>query len=123
MPEARAAIPAGVNVLLRILTCEIHVMAHLALGLASCAGVAVRNVKTARVARIPICKTFDKIGVRGALLLLLSTLGRVSWRAALRGKGICYFPYGNDFIMHTGTPHMRIPSGPCPYAYGDSPYA
>ena len=88
MPEASAAISAGVNVLLRVLACEIHVVAHFALGLASCAGVAVRNVKTARVARIPICKTFDKIGVRGALLLLLSTVGRVSWCAALRWKVI-----------------------------------
>ena len=33
-------------------------------------------------------------------------------------KYICYSPYGNDFIMRTGTPRMRIPSGPCPYAYG-----
>ena len=88
MPEASAAIPAGVNVLLRVLTCEIHVMAHLALGLASCAGVAIRNVETARVARIPICKPFDNIGVRGVLLLLLSTLGRVSRCAALWGKVI-----------------------------------
>ena len=65
MAVASAAIPAGVNILLRVLTCEVNVVARFALGLACRAGVAIGYDEAARVACIPIREAFDDIGVRG----------------------------------------------------------
>ncbi len=86
MAVASAAIPAGVNILLRILTCEVNVVARFALGLACRTGVAIGNIEAAREACIPICEEFDDIGVRGPLLLLHATLRGICWHASLRGK-------------------------------------
>mgnify|MGYP006200513371 FL=1 len=86
MAVASAASPAGVNILLRVLTCEVNVVARFALGLACRAGVAIGYIETARVACIPIREAFDDIGVRGPLLRLHATLRGISWHASLRGK-------------------------------------
>ena len=83
MAVASAAILACVNILLRILSREVNVVAQFALGLASCAGVPVRNVESARVTCVPIRKLFNKVGVRGPLLLLHATSRAVS---SVRGK-------------------------------------
>ena len=36
---------------------------------------------------------------------------------------ICCSQYAHNFVMRTGTPHMRNFWPPSPYAYGESPYA
>jgi hypothetical protein len=83
-----AAVPAGVNILLRVLSCEVNVVAHLALILACHACVAIGDVKTARVACVPICIAFDEIGVLGPLLRLHAAVRGISWYASLRGISI-----------------------------------
>ena len=83
MAVASAAILACVNILLRMLSREVNVVAQFALGLASCAGVPVRNVESTRVTCVPICELFNKVGVRGPLLLWHATLRVVS---SVRGK-------------------------------------
>ena len=83
MAEFSAAIPACVNILLRILSREVNVVAQFALGLASCAGVPVRNVESARVTCVPIREQFNKVGERGPHLLRHATLRVVS---SVRGK-------------------------------------
>ena len=85
MAVASAAVPAGIDVLLRVLSCEAPVVARLALGLACHACVAVGDVEAARVACVPICKAFDEIGVRGPLLRLHAAVRGISWYASLRG--------------------------------------
>ena len=83
MAVASAAIPACVNILLRILSREVNVVAQFVLGLASRAGVPVRNVVSACVTCVPICELFNKVGVWGPLLLRHATLRVVS---SVRGK-------------------------------------
>ena len=83
MAVASAAILACVNILLRILSREVNVVAQFALDLASCAGVPVRNVESARVTCVTIRELFNKVGVRGLLLLLHATSRAVS---SVRGK-------------------------------------
>ena len=78
MAVASAAIPAGINILSCILTCEVNVVARFALGLACHAGVAIGYVEAARVACIPIRESFDNIGLRGPLLRLHATLRDIS---------------------------------------------
>ena len=83
MAVASAAILACVNILLRILSREVNVVAQFVLGLASRAGVPVRNVVSACVTCVPICELFNKVGVWGPLLLRHATLRVVS---SMRGK-------------------------------------
>jgi len=85
MAVASAASPACINILLHILSREVNVVAQFALGLASCAGVPIRNVESARVTCVTIRELFNKVGVRGPLLLRHATLRVVS---SVRGKGV-----------------------------------
>ena len=65
MAVASAAVPAGIDVLLSVLSCEVNAVSRLVLGLAWHAGVAVRDIKATRVACVPVHKTFNDIGIRG----------------------------------------------------------
>ncbi len=92
MAVASAAVLAGINVLLSVLSCEVNVVSRLALGLARHAGVAVRDVKAARVACVPVCETFNKIGIRGPLLQWHAAWRGISWHATLRGIAVHVAP-------------------------------
>ncbi len=96
MAVARAAVPAGIDVLLSVLSCEVDVVSHFALGLARHAGVAIGDVKTTRVACVPVCVTFDEVRVRGLLLWVPSNVRGAAWRGVTKhgapsscGRGIC----------------------------------
>jgi hypothetical protein len=45
------------------------------------------------------------------------------WFTNADGSHICCSQYAHNFVMQTGTPHMRNLRPSSPYAYGESPYA